>query len=116
MSPPPFSKFQLWLSICFLSSFEEYSKEKLVLGDRTYDPFDPEEFLKLLDEDSKRILKEMTQLMDSYHFLLKADERKTKISLGKTMVQLAAFGLFTYTDWSWKKRRKKGGSNEATGI
>ncbi|MGA3404414.1 MAG: hypothetical protein ABSD49_01630 [Candidatus Bathyarchaeia archaeon] len=69
-----------------------------------------------VDENSKRILKEMTQLMDSYHFLLKADERKTKISLGKTMVQLAAFGLFTYTDWSWKKRRKNGDSIEAAGI
>lgn len=44
-------------------------------------------------------------LLDRYFFLLEADERGVKISDGKAAMQWAAFGLFEYTKWSWKRRK-----------
>jgi hypothetical protein len=39
---------QRGLSLNYLTDFREFCREKLVLGGRTYEPIDPEQFLKLL--------------------------------------------------------------------
>lgn len=55
-------------------------------------------------------------LLDRYFFLLEADEsgflKLMKIPDGKVTIQLAAFGLFEYANWSWKRPKKALGRRE----
>jgi hypothetical protein len=65
---------QRGLSLSFLSSFKDFCNQKPVLGDYTYDPVDPEQFLKLLGLDSdERIDLETTEPPKSI-YLFRADD------------------------------------------
>ena len=57
-------------------------------------------------EDSNAILNrkgDFRDLLNRYFFLVTPDERNLKIHDEKAVIQLAAFGLFQYADWSWKR-------------
>jgi hypothetical protein len=60
---------------------------------------------KEVNDDVKLILNGTNDLLDRYFFLFSAAERGLKISDGMA-TQLAAFGLFEYTAWSWKRLKK----------
>jgi len=66
------------------------------------------ELRDMVNRDSKTILNGkncIKDLLDRYFFLPEADERRLNISEGKTTIQLAAFGLFQYADWSRKRSK-----------
>lgn len=47
---------QRGLSLSYLSDFRKFCKKKLVLGSRTYDPIDPEQFLNRLGIDNNEMI------------------------------------------------------------
>ena len=66
------------------------------------------ELRNMVSRDSKTIMNgdhQFKGVLDRYFFLLKVNERSLKIPEQKATVQLAAFGLFQYADWSWKRSR-----------
>jgi hypothetical protein len=87
---------------------EESASSLLPLGLAALALHENAELRNVINIDSKTIVNKDDQfkgMLDSYFFLLSQDERRLGIPEEKATIHLAAFGLFQYADWSWKRSK-----------